>query len=221
MIQWYNTVINKDCCAGALASDCRWIYLEQLKWLWLLLPCCRLLPTQQARQGRSCICPCANAVYSPCAYISWNKWQLMLTLQILNWDVKKWDCDCLCHFSLPAGMCQCADINSTLGSGRLCEQSPWYDLRHFLSWLLPALLQETTAHPLGTAGQKVHPSLFCPVAEQCKPLLSTMWMLNPGRWAGWMLNLAVLAEPVVTLGKRVDFWYGEHLESLQCKSARV
>lgn len=126
MIQWYNTVINKDCCAGALASDCRWIYLEQLKWLWLLLPCCRLLPTQQARQGRSCICPCANAVYSPCAYVSWNKWQLMLMLQILNWDVKKWDCDCLCHFSLPAGMCQCAHINSTLGSGRLCEQSPWF-----------------------------------------------------------------------------------------------
>lgn len=56
-----------------------------------------------------------------------------------------------------------------------------HDLRHFLSWLLPALLQETTAHPLGTAGQKVHPSLFCPVAEQCKPLLSTMWMLNPER----------------------------------------
>lgn len=55
-----------------------------------------------------------------------------------------------------------------------------HDLRHFLSWLLPALLQETAAHPLGTVGQKVHPGLICPVAEWCKPLLSTMWMQNLG-----------------------------------------
>lgn len=31
VMQQYNTVINKNCCADALASDCRWIYLEQLK----------------------------------------------------------------------------------------------------------------------------------------------------------------------------------------------
>lgn len=31
VVQGYNTVINKDCGADVLASDCRWIYLEQLK----------------------------------------------------------------------------------------------------------------------------------------------------------------------------------------------
>lgn len=80
-----------------------------------------------------------------------------------------------------------------------------HDLRHFLAWSLPALLQEITAHPLGTVGQKVHPRLSCPVADWCQPLLNTLWMQDLRHWAGWMLHLAVLAEQIVTLGKRVGF----------------
>lgn len=71
-----------------------------------------------------------------------------------------------------------AIFNSTLGSGRLFVDSHC-DLRHFLAWSLPALLREITAHPPGTVGQKVHPSPSCPVADWCKPLLSTVWMQGP------------------------------------------
>lgn len=68
-----------------------------------------------------------------------------------------------------------AKFNSTLGSGRLFVDSV-HDLRHFLAWSLPTLLQEITADPLGTVGQKVHPGPSCPVADWCKLLLSAMWM---------------------------------------------
>ncbi|XP_010114091.1 PREDICTED: protein FAM8A1 [Chlamydotis macqueenii] len=64
MIQWYDTIINKDCCAGALAPDRKWMYLEQLNQLWLLLFCCRLLPTRQAWRGGSSVCRYVTAVYS-------------------------------------------------------------------------------------------------------------------------------------------------------------
>lgn len=50
-------------------------------------------------------------------------------------------------------------------------------LRYFLPLLLPALLQ-ITALLLGTVGQKVHPSLSCPVSDWCKPIFVTSLMLR-------------------------------------------